>query len=271
MATEPRRYISIVTYRVCLAVLALMTAAWAGHLFRQPGNVWFLASVLAASASALLIWPMVVPAKNRTMSVYSLGHAFLLAGIFLLPPAALVVTIAFAITLAGLVNGTRAYRTVFQLSSAILAYGGFALVFRLGPSPSEILFLPALRAYLELMIAASAIVMLFTIRSIALRLEQGEETPRWGAFQPAALVEAVFSLVFCVSITVLARIHLALLGVVYVEIGIMLWFLHRYRVFALGPKRIPETPAVVIPMRRAASRTGGEVEAWRSSRVRKSR
>jgi hypothetical protein len=272
MAADPRRYFGIVALRVGLAVSALLTASWAGHIFKNTGSVWLLASVLAASAAALLIWPLVVPARNRTMTVYSLGHAFLLAGIFLLPPAALVVAVTFAITLAGMVTGTRAYRTVFQLSTAILAYGGFALIVSLGPRPTEVMYEPALRAGLELLIAAAALVLLLLIRSIALRVEQGADTPRWGAFQPAALAEAVFCLVYAVSITVLARIHLLLLGVVYAEIGALVWFLHRYRVFALGPKRIPEEAPALVPIEgRVASPPLEIEEEWEDQRRRRAR
>jgi hypothetical protein len=272
MATDSLRYIRIVIFRVSLAVLALLTASWAGHMYTGEGSVWLLTSLFAASAAGFLTWPLVVPSSNRTMSVYSLGYAFLLAGIFLLPPAELVVTITFALTLAGLLTGTRAYRTVFQLSTTILAFVGFSLVFRLGPSPSEILFKPALRAGLETMIAAAALVLLLLIRSIALRIEQGEKTPRWGAFQPQALVEAVYCLVYSVSIIVLARIHLALLAVVYVEIAMTRWFFHRYRAYAFGPKRIPEDVPGVIPIvGRAGAVRGGVEDEWESERARRAR
>jgi hypothetical protein len=274
MATNSRRYMSIVAFRVSLAVLALLTATWAGHMMQGDRSVWILSSVLAASAAALLIWPFVVPAKNRTMSVYSLGYAFLLAGIFLLPPGALVLTITFALTLAGLMTGMRAYRTVFQLSATVLAFVGFSLAFNLGPRPNEILYLPALRAGLEVTIAAAALVFLLLIKSIALRIEQGDATPPWGAFQPVALVEAVFCLVYSMSIIVLARIHVALLSVVYVEIALMVWFLHRYRLFAFGVSRIPEeAPALMaIPgsaVPRAGRGDGGE--DWEASLVRRAR
>jgi uncharacterized membrane protein len=272
LAPDSRRYIRIVTFRVSVAVLALLTAAWAGHINNGDGSVWLLASLLSASTAGLLIWPLVVPSRNGTMSVYSLGYAFLLAGIFLLPPAALAIAITFALTLAGIVTGTRAYRIVSQLSSAVLAFVGFSLVFSLGPRPEDFQFKPGLRAWLELMIAAAALVLLLIIRSIALRVEQGDDTPRWGAFQPTAIVEAIFCLVFSVSITVLTRINMWLLAVVYVEIGIMLWFLHRYRVYAHGPMRIPVEAPVLVPVEGgAAAAQRGEEEEWKPARVRRVR
>jgi len=133
MPKSARRYFQIVIFRVGLAVMALLTAAWAGHQLREDGPVWLIASIFAASASVCLIWPLVVPAENSTMVVYSVGPAFYLAGMFLLPPGLLVLVIGFSTALSGIVYGTRAYRTVFQLSASILAFGGFALFFHLGP------------------------------------------------------------------------------------------------------------------------------------------
>ena len=275
MAKSARRYFQIVLFRVGLAVLALLTAAWAGNQLREDGPVWLIASIFAASASICLIWPLVVPAENRTMSVYSVGPAFFLAGMFLLPPGLLVLAIAFAVALSGIVHGTRAYRTVFQLSASILAFGGFALFFHLGPQPADFMFHPGPRAGLELLIAAAALVSLLLIRSVALRIEHGEQAPHWGAFQPTAIIEAILCLAFCVTITVLARIHLALLAIVYVEIGAVWWFLHRYHGYVsrtMGAK----TVAAVSPVRGRFDRTAraprlGKQEEWGSARARKVR
>ncbi len=275
MAKSARRYFQIVLFRVGLAAFALLTAAWAGHQLREDGPVWLIASIFAASASICLIWPLVVPAENRTMSVYSVGPAFFLAGMFLLPPGLLVLAIAFAIALSGIVHGTRAYRTVFQLSASILAFGGFALFFHLGPQPADFMFHPAPRAGLELLIAASALIALLIIRSIALRIEHGEQAPHWGAFQPTAIIEAVLCLAFSLTITVLARIHLALLAIVYVEIGAVWWFLHRYHGYvsrAMGGKSVPAVSPVWGRFDRTPRAPGeGKREEWGSARARKVR
>lgn len=251
---NPRRYLQLFAFRTALAVASLLLAAIAGHENRGSGPVWQLAAVFAATAAALLIWPLIVPGRNRTLVTYSLASAFFLAGMFLLPPAALVIVVAFSVTLAGLLKGARAYRIVFHLASAILAYVGPALAFRLGPRPTDLDFFPALRSGLELMIAAFAIVLHLLIRSIAMRLEQGHDTPRWGAFGGPALVEAVYGLVLSVSILVLTRIHPLLLGVVYLEIGITAWFVHRYRIYVTDLRR--EVVAAVA----VAAESGGEPE-----------
>jgi len=262
MEGKAGRYFQVVTFRILLTVFAILTAIRAAHVVRGDGPIWLLASILASGAAACLIWPFVVPARNRAMSVYSMAPAFFLAGMFLLPPGALVLAIAFAILLAGLVHGLRAYRTVFQLSSSMLVFAGFALYFRLGPRPSDFMFQPAPRAGLEFLIAASALVALLIVRSVALRLELGEKAPHWGAFQGAAIVEAILCLVFSVSITVMARIHLALLGIVFAEIGAIWWFLQRYYGYASGarPARRAVRARGARPARVAASRSSEEWE-----------
>jgi len=273
MPKSARRYFQIVIFRVGLAVMALLTAAWAGHQLREDGPVWLIASIFAASASVCLIWPLVVPAENRTMVVYSIGPAFYLAGMFLLPPGLLVLAIGFSIALSGIVYGTRAYRTVFQLSASILSFGGFALFFHLGPQPADFMFHPAPRAGLELLIAAAALVSLLIIRSVALRVEHGDHAPHWGAFQKNAIIEAVLCLAFSVTITVLARIHLALLSVVYVEIGAAWWFLHRYHgyVSRMSGGRLVPSVSPVWGRFDKSPRVAGEAkqEEWASARARK--
>jgi len=73
------------------------------------------------------------------------------------------------------------------------------------------------------------IIAQLVLRSIAIRLERGEEAPHWGAFQPHTIVESLYALALSVPISVLARIHLGLLAVVYVYVGLTWWFLDRYR------------------------------------------
>jgi hypothetical protein len=239
-ALEARRYLTLLIVRVLLVVTALVIAARAAHSFRSVGNVWLLAAIFATSAAAFFIWPILVPSKQRTWRTYSLGPAFFLAGMFLLPPAALVLSIAYAVTLAGIVAGTRGYRILTQLALAVIAYGGFSLVFDLGPRSSDYLLAPAPRAALEVAIAAAASITLLLLRSIVLRLEHGAESPNWGSFQTPALVEGLYCLVLSVALTILTRIHLGLLAVVYLEIGITWWFVRSYRSYLQDVNRLGE-------------------------------
>lgn len=264
MAASAGRYIQVVGFRVALAVAAILIAAIAGHQRSGNGPVWLLASLLAIGGAACLHWPLIVPARHRAMSVYTVGPAFFLAGMFLLPPGPLVLAIAFAVALTGVLQGTRAYRVVFQLSSLVTVFGGFALVLDLGPRASDFMFQPAPRAGLEFLICAAALVAWLIVRSIALRLEQGDEAPHWGAFQGPALVEGALCLVFASTILVLARIHLAFLGVVAAEIAMIWWFLNRYKDYAEERRTMPEAgierrrarpaaiarPATITPLRR---------------------
>lgn len=237
-----RRYIQIVVFRVTLAVLALLVAARAGHEQRSTPHAWPLAALFAASAAALAIWPLIMPGRQRTLASYSLASAFYIAGMFLLPPAALTIVVCFSITLSELIRGVRAYRIVFGLSTAIIAYVAPALLFSLGPRPAEIMFHPAARATLELMIAASAVILHLLLRSVSMRLEHEEETPRWGAFEGPGLIEAIYGLVLSVTILVLGRIHPGLLAVVYVELGITTWLVRRYNGYLADLRRAAEGP-----------------------------
>jgi hypothetical protein len=236
------RYIQIVLFRVSLAIIALLVAVRAAHEQRSALPAWPLAALFAASAATLTIWPLIVPGRNRTLVAYSLAPAFFIAGMFLLPLAALTAVICFAVTLAELIRGVRAYRIVFHLSASILAYVGPALIFSLGPRPMELIFHPAARAGLELMIAASAVTLYLLLCSISLRMEHGAETPRWGAFEGPSLIEAIHGLVLSVTILALTRIHPGLLGVVFAQIGITAWFVRRYRLYVGDLRREADGP-----------------------------
>lgn len=258
-------------FRVTLAVLALLIAARAGHEQQSSLPAWPLAALFAASAAALAIWPLIVPGRGRVLAPHSLSSAFYIAGMFLLPPAGLTVVVGFAITLSELLRGVRAYRIVFNLSSAILAYVAPALLFSLGPRPAEIMFHPGARAALELMIAASAVILHLLLRSVALRLEHGDDTPRWGAFEGPGLIEAIYGLVLSVTIIVLTRIHPALLGVVYVQLAITTWLVRRYRIFVVQLRAEADAPKRRLKAigERASdeARKAAEGQRWRWGRA----
>jgi len=236
------RYIQIVLFRLALAVTALLVAARAGHEQKSTLPAWPLAALFAATAAALAIWPLLVPGRNRSLVTYTLSSAFFIAGMFLLPPAALTAVICFAVILSDLFRGVRSYRIVFNLSASLVAYVAPALLFSLGPRQSEIMFHPAARAGLELMIAASSVLLYLLLRSVALRLEHGADTPRWGAFEGPTLVESIYGLVLSVSILVLTRIHPALLAIVYVELMITAWFVRRFRMVVVELRREADGP-----------------------------
>ncbi len=262
---DVRRYATLVITRVVLVVLALVVAARAAHEFRGTPNVWLVASLFASSAAALFVWPILVPSKERTWRTYSLGPAFFLSGMFLLPPAALVVSVVYAVLLAGIVAGTRGYRLLTQLALAVIAYGGFSLVFDLAPRPSDYLLQPAPRVALEVAIATAASMTMLLLRSIVLRVEHGPASPNWGSFQIPAIVEALYCLVLSVSITVLARIHIALLGVVYLEIAIAWWFVHRYRTYLQDLNRLGEFQVTVALAVQEAQRPWSLITGRRAS------
>lgn len=226
---DRRRYFSLLTFRLLLVVLALLMAAWSANSPDGEVKPWLLTTLIAVSATLLQSLPLVVPTGAGKSAVYSLGPAFLLAGMFLLPPALLVLVVMFSLCLAGLLAGTRPYRLVFTLSISILAYVGTAMLFHLSPQASD-RAAPALeRSALELLIAAAAVITHLLFRSVDVRLERGVETPHWGAFQPQALVEGILCTALALSVTVLARLHIAYLGLIYVQLAATWWFLHRYR------------------------------------------
>ncbi len=232
-----------------LALAALVVAARAAHDLAHGAGVWFLAMLFAASASALLHWPLVVPHRSGS-AVYTLGASFFLAGMFLLPAGPLVAVVAFSIALAGVVSGTRFHRIIVDLSLGVLLYGGASLLLHLGPRSADTAIPYASLALTEALLAATVVVADLVARSIVLRLERGAETPHWGAFRGAALIEGLYCVVLAVTISVLERLHPALLSLVYVEVGVTCWFLARYR------RRVRELvagPAVSTEQRRWAA------------------
>jgi hypothetical protein len=228
VGTERNRYLVVSGFRLLLALAALVVAARAAHEFRSSAQVWFLAVLFAASASALLHWPLVVPTRTGS-AIHSLGPSFFLAGMFLLPTGPLVAVVAFSIALAGVVSGTRFHRIIFELSLGILAYGGTSLLLRLTPQPGDAGMPYASIAATEALLATTVLVAALIVRSIAMRLERGAETPHWGAFRGHSLIEGLYCVVLAVTISVFTRLHPALLSLVYVEIGVTWWFLSRYR------------------------------------------
>jgi len=235
------RYVQLVSYRVAVVVLAILTGALAMHERGTGASVWLVSAILAVAAASALVWPLVVPARDRTMNVYSIGPAFFLAGMFLLPPPALVGIITFAVLLSGLIRGDRAYRTAFRLASMVLVFAGFAIWFRLSPQGSEVLYKPAARATLEMAIGGAALISLLILRSLEIRLEHGpEQTPHWGAFQKPAVMESMLCLAFSTSTVVLARIHTGFLTVVGFQMVMVWWFLHRYAAYTTGLARVTD-------------------------------
>jgi hypothetical protein len=215
-------------FRVLVALAALFVAAWAAHELRCAARAWLLAVLFAGSASVLLIRPLVVPTR-RGSAVYSLGPSFLLAGMFLLPAGPLVALVAFSISLAGVVLGARFHRVLFDLSLGVLVYGGASLLLHLTPRPTDGQIPYLTVAGVEALLAAAALIAQLLLRSIALRLTRGMETPHWGAFRAEAVIEGLYCVVLAVTISLLTRLHPALLTLVYAEIGVTIWFLSRYR------------------------------------------
>ncbi len=224
-----RSYFISLSFRYALIIAALLLALVA--IYVEPGGVqaWFLALLIGFSAAMSQIRPLVVPAGTAGTALYSLGPAFFLAGLFLLPAGPLVASIAFAIPLAGLVTGTRPHKILFNLSLSVLTYGAFSLFLRLGPRTVYLAPPPPDWVAVELLLCAGVLATQLLIRSVAIRLERGDEAPHWGAFQRPVLVESAYCLALSVLISVLARIHVALLAVVYVNIVATWMFVERYR------------------------------------------
>jgi len=226
---DRRRYVISLLFRLSLVLVALMLAVRAIYVFEGDVGAWCLAGVFGLSAAALQIRPMLVPTPGHASAVYTPGPAFFLAGLFLVPAGPLVTCIAFALGLSGLVTAMRPHKILFNLSIAVLAYGSCSYYLKLGV---ESIGPPVPRPELiagELLLGAAVLVAQLLLRSVAIRLERGDESPHWGAFQPQAVTEALFCLALSVPITVLARIHVALLAAVYLYLGFTWWFMERYR------------------------------------------
>jgi hypothetical protein len=224
-----RRYFSSLLFRLALAVLAMLLSVRAVYALEGDVESWCLAGLLGLSAAALQIRPMLVPTPGKASTVMSPAAAFFLAGLFLVPAGPLVSAIAFAVALSGLVNGTRPHKVLLQLSVSVLTFGACSYYMKLGPKIGDPLVPPPELVAMEVLLAATVLIAQLVLRSLAVRLERGHEAPHWGAFQPHAIVEALYCLALSVPISVLARIHLALLAVVYVYVGFTWWFIERYR------------------------------------------
>jgi hypothetical protein len=221
-------YVALVSFRVLVALAAVFVAGWAAHELRASTGTWLLAVLFAGSASVLFIRPMVVPTRLGS-APYSLGPSFLLASMFLLPAGPLVAVVAFSISLAGVYVGERFHRLFFNLSLGVVVYGGTSLLLRLAPNPVDVRMPYLTVAGVEALLAASVLVAQLLFHSIAMRLARGAETPHWGAFRSQALIEGLYCVALAVTISLLTRLHPALLVLVYAEIGIVMWFLSRYR------------------------------------------
>jgi hypothetical protein len=207
---------------------AVIAGAWAAQALHSDARTWLLALLFAGSASALFISPMIVPTRTGS-AVYSLGPSFLLASMFLLPAGPLVAVVAFSVSLAGIHAGERFDRLFFDLATSVLVYGGASIALHLAPRAADFGIPYLTVAAVEAMLAAAALVALLLLRSVDLRLRLGAKTPHWGAFRPQAVIEGLYCVALAVTISLLTRLHPALLLLVYAEIGVTMWFLMRYR------------------------------------------
>ena len=224
-----RRYFTSLLFRLALTLLAMMISVRAIYALEGGVKAWFLAGLFGLTAAALQIRPLVVPNPGRGSHVYSPALAFFLAGLYLIPAGPLVAAIAFSTALSGLVNGTRPHKILLQLSVTTLAFGACSYFLRLGPKGGDPTVPPPELVATEVLLGAVVLFAQLVLRSIAIRLERGYEAPHWGAFQPHVMIEAAYCLALAVPISVLARVHLALLSVVYVYVGFTWWFMDRYR------------------------------------------
>jgi hypothetical protein len=213
---------------VLVALAALFVAGWAAHQLRCSPRVWLLAFLFACSASVLLIRPMIVPTR-RGSAVYSLGPSFFLASMFLLPTGPLVAVVSFSVALAGVYLGARFHRILFDLSVGVLIYGGTSLLLHLAPRPTDAQMPSLTVAAVEALLAGVVMIAQLLLRSVAMRLARGVETPHWGAFRSQAVIEGLYCVVLAVTISLLTRLHPALLTLVYAEVGTTMWFVSRYR------------------------------------------
>ena len=238
---DRRRYVSSLVFRLSLIILALLLGLRATYVAEGGPKAWILAGLFGVTAAALMIRPLLVPNGTQGSVPYSLGPAFFLAGLFLVPAGPLVASIAFAIALSGLVTATRPHKILFNLSVAVLTYAAPSLLMRLGSHGANAAIPGPDLVGVEVLLSAAVLVCQLLLRSVALRLERGHETPHWGAFQGPALVEAFYCLALSVPISVLARIHVALLAFVYLNIGVTWWFMERYRLRVRALAQTAET------------------------------
>jgi hypothetical protein len=226
---DRRRYFASLLFRLTLVVFALLLSVRAIYVAEGGLRAWFLAGLFGMTAALLQIRPLLVPNPGHASTAYTAGPAFFLAALFLIPAGPLIVSIACAVALSGLVTATRPHKILLHLAVSILPYGACSYFLHLGsrtadsPVPSFDLVM------VELMLAATVLVGQLVLRSLAIRLERGDETPHWGAFQPQALTESFYCLALSVPVSVLTRIHPALLAVVYLYLGLTWWFMERYR------------------------------------------
>ena len=224
-----RRYFSSLLFRLTLAVLAMMLSARAICALEGDAKAWFLAGLFGLSAAALQIRPLLVPNPGRGSNVYSPALAFFIAGLYLIPAGPLVSCIAFAIALAGIVNGTRPHKILLQLSATVISFGACSYFMKLGPRSGDPPVPPPELIAMEIFLGVVVLFAQLVLRSVAIRLERGHDAPHWGAFQPNVILEGAYCLALAVPISLLTRIHLALLGVVYLYVGFTWWVSDRYR------------------------------------------
>ena len=236
-----RRYFASLLFRLALALLAMMLSVRAVYALEGDAESWCVAGLIGLSAAALMIRPMLIPDPGKASTVLSPGAAFFLAGMFLVPAGPLVTAIAFAVALSGLINATRPHKVLLQLSISVLTFGACSYFMQLGPKAGDPLVPPPELVAMEVLLAGTVLIAQLVLRSIAIRLERGHEAPHWGAFQPPAIVEALYCLALSVPISVMARIHLGLLAVVYVYVGFTWWFLERYRKHLRAVTEEPES------------------------------
>ena len=226
---DRRRYAGSLIFRLSLIILSLLLGVRAISVAEGEAKAWLLAGLLGFSAAALQIRPLLVPDGARGSAVYSIGSAFFLAGLFMVPAGPLAACVAFAIALSGLVTATRPHKILFNLSVSVLTYAGFSLFMRLGPHSVDSTVPPPDLVGVEVLLSAAVLMSQLLLQSVALRLERGDDAPHWGAFQRPAFVQGFYCLALSVPISVLGRIHVALLAFVYLYIGVTWWFMERYR------------------------------------------
>ena len=172
-----RRYFTSLVFRFTLVLLALMLSVRAIYAFEGDTKTWCLAGLFGLSAAMLQIRPMLVPSPGRPSSVLSPATAFFLAALFLVPAGPLVAAIAFAVALSGLINGTRPHKVLLQLSVTILAFGACSYFLRLGPKNGDPMVPPPELVGMEVLVGAVVLIAQLVVRSLAIRLERGEEAP----------------------------------------------------------------------------------------------